>query len=125
MISIRSSLLRRCGAICKSKSPIRHMAPLCTLSYSQSRTDNLPKKSTTIQFVRCIHHHKITPVSKVCKDAKTALELSGLKSGDLVAVGKCVVDSSFFSDIYLIRNLMIPCQVDLVLAELQVSFICN
>ncbi len=40
---------------------------------------------------RGIHHHKITPVSKVCSDAKTALDLSGLKAGDTVAVGKKIV----------------------------------
>ena len=36
---------------------------------------------------RFIHHHKSTPVSKLCPDAKTALKLSGLKSGDTIAVG--------------------------------------
>ena len=36
---------------------------------------------------RFIHHHANTPVSKVCSDAKMALTLSGLKSGDTLAVG--------------------------------------
>lgn len=35
---------------------------------------------------RRIHHHTTVP-SKLCKDASTALQLSGLKSGDTVAVG--------------------------------------
>lgn len=36
---------------------------------------------------RFIHHHTTTPISKVCPDAKTALSLSNLKSGDTIAVG--------------------------------------
>jgi len=36
---------------------------------------------------RFIHHHKDTPITKLCSDAKTALQLSGLKSGDTVAMG--------------------------------------
>ena len=35
---------------------------------------------------RGIHHHTTVP-SKLCKDAFTALQLSGLKSGDTIAVG--------------------------------------
>mmetsp|Transcript_20910 Transcript_20910/g.45387 ORF Transcript_20910/g.45387 Transcript_20910/m.45387 type:complete len:576 (+) Transcript_20910:169-1896(+) len=42
--------------------------------------------NTSIQR-RFIHHHEDTPSSKVCPDVKTALQLSGLKSGDTVAVG--------------------------------------
>ena len=35
---------------------------------------------------RRIHHHTSVP-SKLCKDASTALQLSGLKTGDTIAVG--------------------------------------
>jgi len=43
---------------------------------------------TTISTARrFIHHHADTSMSKVCPDAKTALQLSGLKSGDTIAVG--------------------------------------
>lgn len=50
-----------------------------------SSTIATPSSLTTQR--RFIHHHEQTPSSKVCPDAKTALALSGLKSGDMVAVG--------------------------------------
>ena len=53
-----------------------------------STTTTSTTSSSTTTAVRFIHHHhEQTPVSKVCPDAKTALALSGLKSGDMVAVG--------------------------------------
>lgn len=43
--------------------------------------------SKSLSGLRFIHHHERTPVTKVCPDARTALDLSGLKSGDTIAVG--------------------------------------
>ncbi len=50
-----------------------------------SSTTAISSASTALRFIH--HHHEQTPISKVCPDAKTALALSGLKSGDMVAVG--------------------------------------
>lgn len=44
------------------------------------------QNSSGIVNRRGIHHHTTVP-SKLCKDAYTALQLSGLKSGDTIAVG--------------------------------------
>ncbi|KAL3817315.1 hypothetical protein ACHAXA_003056 [Cyclostephanos tholiformis] len=43
--------------------------------------------TTHLTTTRFIHRHRETPSSKLCPDAKTALALSGLKTGDTIAVG--------------------------------------
>ena len=53
-------------------------------SYYTIVDKNTPPTLFTRRF---IHHHTTTPISKVCPDAKTALSLSNLKSGDTIAVG--------------------------------------
>jgi len=74
-----------------------HAPSLCT--YKNCTTSDIDYDVTNTvlyqtSFTKCnkitrrfIHHHANTPVSKVCPNAKTALTLSGLKSGDTIAVG--------------------------------------
>ena len=62
----------------------------CTTSdidYDVTNTVVYQTSSTNCNKItrRFIHHHANTPVSKVCPNAKTALTLSGLKSGDTIA----------------------------------------
>ena len=112
MICVRSSsnFFRRAGSVCSksiassvvsNSTPLscrysQQFAPLSTLACSPLVSDcrgiagyHAPSTTLTTNLAvrRCIHHHKDTPISKVCSDAKTALALSGLKSGDTVAVG--------------------------------------
>mmetsp|Transcript_19140 Transcript_19140/g.41448 ORF Transcript_19140/g.41448 Transcript_19140/m.41448 type:complete len:345 (-) Transcript_19140:222-1256(-) len=94
-----NSLLRRASTSASKSAPLcirpsRQFAWLSTLASSPLFSDggaakhHTPTAPVTISIARrFIHHHKETPISKVCPDANTALKLSGLKSGDTIAVG--------------------------------------
>ena len=96
-----SNLLCRVGRVCSTSSPPPSVAPSgIPPSISPLRQLALlsaPNRSPLVSRVPCslathlttrrfIHRHQETP-TKLCPDAKSALALSGLKSGDTVAVG--------------------------------------
>ena len=76
-----SQLPMRLELMCYPSIAIQCATNIATSSSSSSSSSS----TTPVRFIH--HHHEQTPVSKVCPDAKTALALSGLKSGDMVAVG--------------------------------------
>jgi hypothetical protein len=97
-----SNLLRRSGRGCSksttSSAGALNIIPPSVRPFRQltlSSASNLaplgfraPRDiATYLTIRRFIHRHQETPTSKLCPDAKTALALSGLKTGDTVAVG--------------------------------------
>lgn len=95
IISARVRAFGRCSSssIWKRSIPLtRRSVSLRSLarSHCYNNSIGIVRHSSASQLLslRGIHHHRSTPISKVCSDAKTALELSGLKNGDTVAVGK-------------------------------------
>ncbi|KAL3802870.1 hypothetical protein ACHAWO_010369 [Cyclotella atomus] len=87
-----STFLRQSARISKSKCfpgvaalTLNSLAP----SLTARRENYLQGRHAQMQLPtrRDIHHHRSTPLSKVCSDAKMAFQLSGLKDGDTVAVG--------------------------------------
>ena len=101
MICVRGYSSYRFASISSSKTAKnlhqKHAPSLCT--YKNCTTSDIDDATNTVVLYqtsstncnkvtrRFIHHHTNTPVSKVCPNAKTALTLSGLKSGDTIAVG--------------------------------------
>lgn len=93
IISARVRALGRCSSSSIWKrSKIHRSVSLRSLatSHCYNNSIGIACYSSPSQLLsrREIHNHRSTPISKVCSDAKTALELSGLKNGDTVAVGK-------------------------------------
>ncbi|KAK1743836.1 succinyl-CoA:3-ketoacid CoA transferase [Skeletonema marinoi] len=101
----RSADRSRCGGLIGSSAPSpqhgRGIASLslCNATNSDCKADTIDTNGYNLlhgyQYHisspvtvnrRSIHHHISVP-SKLCKDASTALQLSGLKSGDTIAVG--------------------------------------
>ena len=85
-----------CGiGLSRSSVPFRHMRSITSLSLCNASNSDCNGNAhgcghtydipTTVSL-RKIHHHTSIP-SKLCKDASTALQLSGLKTGDTIAVG--------------------------------------
>ncbi|KAL7543461.1 hypothetical protein ACHAXR_012749 [Thalassiosira sp. AJA248-18] len=89
--SSRSTAIQQCVRKCS-----RQFASLGILNSSPLDSERVgafirPHQCTTPNTVtaarRYIHHHENTPITKICPNAETALKLSGLKSGDTIAVG--------------------------------------
>ena len=96
-----SNLLCRVGRVCSTSSPPPSVAPSgippSISPLRQLALSSAPNRSPLVSRVPCslathlttrrfIHRHQESP-TKLCPDAKSALALSGLKSGDTIAVG--------------------------------------